>query len=100
MEAWAAWALASALFAALTAIFAKIGLKGINSHFATFIRTIIIALCLAAFLRYAKAWQPLSSLSPRNWAFLILSGLATGCIVAGIFQSPTNRQSLSSSTDR
>ena len=78
METWAVWALASALFAALTAIFAKIGLEGINSHFATFIRTIIIAFCLTVFLRYAKVWQPLSSLSPRNWAFLILSGLATG----------------------
>ena len=47
METWAVWALASALFAALTTIFAKIGLEGINSHFATFIRTIIIALCKA-----------------------------------------------------
>lgn len=78
METWAAWALASALFAALTAIFAKIGLEGINSHFATFIRTIVIALCLAAFLRYAKFWRPLSNLTPRNLVFLILSGLVTG----------------------
>ena len=77
----------NALLAALTAIFAKIGLKGINSHFATFIRTIIIAFCLAVFLRYAKAWQPLSSLSPRNWAFLILSGLATGASWLAYFKA-------------
>ena len=87
METWAVWALASALFAALTAIFAKIGLEGINSHFATFIRTIIIALCLAIFLRYAKVWQPLSSLSPRNWVFLILSGLATGASWLAYFKA-------------
>jgi len=87
METWAAWALASATFAALTAIFAKIGLEGINSHFATFIRTIIIAFCLAVFLRYAKAWQPLSSLTPRNWVFLILSGLATGASWLAYFKA-------------
>ena len=77
----------NALLAALTAIFAKIGLEGINSHFATFIRAIIIAFCLAVFLSYAKAWQPLSSLSSRNWVFLILSGLASGASWLAYFKA-------------
>lgn len=87
METWVAWALASAVFAALTAIFAKIGLEGINSHFATFIRTIVIILCLGAFLCYAKTRQPLSSLTARNWVFLILSGLATGASWLAYFKA-------------
>lgn len=87
METWVAWALASAVFAALTAVFAKIGLEGINSHFATFIRTIVIILCLGVLLCYAKIWQPLSSLTARNWVFLILSGLATGASWLAYFKA-------------
>lgn len=75
---WLYWALASALFAALTAIFAKMGLQGIDSDFATFIRTLVIIIALCLFLTYANKWQPLSNLSAKNWLFLILSGLATG----------------------
>lgn len=75
---WLYWALASALFAALTAIFAKMGLQGIDSDFATFIRTLVIIIALGLFLTYANKWQPLSNLSAKNWLFLILSGLATG----------------------
>lgn len=78
MAIWFYYALASAVFAALTAIFAKVGLQGINSDFATFIRTIVIILALVAFLSYTKKWQPLHSLSVKNWVFLVLSGLATG----------------------
>ncbi|MDH2998884.1 hypothetical protein A1D22_03290 [Pasteurellaceae bacterium LFhippo2] len=77
-QEWIYWALASALFAAFTAIFAKVGLQGIDSDFATFIRTIVIIAALIAFLTYSGKWQPLSSLSTKNWIFLILSGLATG----------------------
>ncbi|OOH91435.1 hypothetical protein BMT54_02005 [Pasteurellaceae bacterium 15-036681] len=77
-QEWIYWALASAVFAAFTAIFAKIGLQGIDSDFATFIRTIVIIIALIGFLTYSGKWQPLSSLSSRNWLFLILSGLATG----------------------
>lgn len=75
---WLYWALASALFASLTAIFAKMGLQGVDSDFATFIRTIVIIVSLAIFLTYTSKWQPLNSLSGRNWLFLVLSGLATG----------------------
>ena len=75
---WLYWAIASAFFAALTAIFAKVGLNGIDSDFATFIRTLVIIAALALFLTYTHKWQPLGSLNGKNWLFLILSGLATG----------------------
>ena len=75
---WLYWAIASAFFAALTAIFAKVGLNGIDSDFATFIRTLVIIAALALFLTYTHKWQPLGSLNGKNWRFLILSGLGTG----------------------
>ncbi len=73
---WFYWALASAFFAALTAVFAKAGLQDIDSDFATFIRTLVILAALAAFLSYAGKWQGVTDFSARNWMFLILSGLA------------------------
>ncbi|WP_459898355.1 EamA family transporter [Campylobacter concisus] len=78
MPEWFIYAALSAVFAALTAIFAKLGVKDIDSDFATFIRTIVVILMLALLLSVAKKWQPLSSLNPKNWLFLILSGIATG----------------------
>lgn len=87
MPIWFYWAAASAVFAALTAIFAKLGLQGINSDFATFIRTIVIMVALVAFLSYTKKWQPLSSLTGKNWLFLILSGLATGASWVAYFKA-------------
>lgn len=78
---WLYWALASALFAAFTAIFAKVGLQGVDSDFAAFIRTIVIILALCLFLTYTGKWQPFSSLSGKNWTFLIISGLATGASI-------------------
>ena len=87
MPIWFYWAAASAVCAALTAIFAKLGLQGINSDFATFIRTIVIMVALVAFLSYTKKWQPLSSLTGKNWLFLILSGLATGASWVAYFKA-------------
>ncbi len=87
MPIWFYYALASAVFAALTAIFAKVGLQGINSDFATFIRTIVIIVALTAFLSYTKKWQPLHTLSAKNWVFLILSGLATGASWLAYFKA-------------
>lgn len=84
---WIYWALASALFAALTAIFAKVGLQGIDSDFATFIRTVVIIIALIAFLTYSGKWQPFSSLTGKNWTFLILSGLATGASWLAYFKA-------------
>lgn len=78
LDSWLYWALISACFAALTAIFAKVGLAGIDSDFATFIRTIVIIIALAAFLSYTQKWQSITTITPKNWIFLILSGLATG----------------------
>jgi len=86
-NAWLFWALASAGFASLTAIFAKLGLQGVDSDFATFIRTLVIIAALSAFLTYAKKWQPLGSLSAKNWLFLILSGLATGASWLAYFKA-------------
>ncbi len=77
-DSWFYWALLSAIFAALTAIFAKIGVTNINSDLATFLRTIIIAIVLAVILAVTRQYQPLASISMRTYAFLALSGLATG----------------------
>jgi transporter family protein len=78
LSAWPFWALLSAAFAALTAIFAKVGVESINSDFATFIRTCVILVVIAAMLFALGEWQPLSSVSGRTYLFLVLSGLATG----------------------
>ena len=86
-QVWVYWALASAVFAALTAVFAKLGLQGIDSDFATFIRTMVILLALAAFLTYAHKWQPLTAVGGRQWLFLILSGLATGASWLAYFKA-------------
>jgi bacterial/archaeal transporter family protein len=75
---WPFWALLSAVFAALTAIFAKVGIENVNSDFATFIRTIVIACALGAILVTTGQWSPLGSVSGRSYLFLVLSGLATG----------------------
>jgi transporter family protein len=77
-DAWQFWALLSAAFAALTAIFAKIGVEQINSDFATFVRTVVILCVLAAILASTGQWQPLTSVPSRTYIFLLLSGLATG----------------------
>ncbi|PZQ88725.1 MAG: transporter [Leifsonia xyli] len=78
LASWTTWALLAAVFAALTAIFAKIGVEGVNSDFATFIRTLVVVGALGALLAATRQWQPLNSISGRTYAFLVLSGLATG----------------------
>jgi transporter family protein len=75
---WFLWAALSACFAALTAIFAKIGIRGVDSDFATLVRTVIIVFVLAAFVAYAGKWSDPFALAPRTWLFLGLSALATG----------------------
>lgn len=76
--AWLPWALGSAVFAALTAIFAKIGIQGVDSDLATLVRTAIILVVLAAFVLYAGKWTNPVELPRRTWVFLTLSALATG----------------------
>lgn len=78
LHAWQFWAVLSAIFAALTAIFAKIGVETINSDFATFIRTLVILAIVAAILAVSNAFQPLGSISAKTYVFLVLSGCATG----------------------
>lgn len=75
---WQFWALLSAGFAALTAIFAKIGIENVNSDFATFIRTIVILLAAGLMVYITGNWQSPATITPRTWLFLILSGFATG----------------------
>jgi transporter family protein len=75
---WFYWAILSAVFAAMTAIFAKIGLEGVNSDLATLIRTFVILLVLSGFVFYAGKWSNPFALNPKTWLFLTLSGLATG----------------------
>ena len=78
MADWLGWALGSAVFAALTAIFAKIGLAGVDPDLATLIRTVVIIAVLGAFVAMAGKWSNPLALGGRTWLFLVLSGLATG----------------------
>lgn len=75
---WQMWAALSAMFAALTAVFGKIGVENIDSNFATLIRTALILVVTAAVVAVLKAWQPLGEISGRTYLFLGLSALATG----------------------
>lgn len=75
---WQIWAALAAVFAALTAIFAKVGVQDINSDLATFIRTIVILVVLGAILLAMGEFRSLPSITPRTAVFLVLSGLATG----------------------
>ena len=75
---WFFWAALSAAFAALTAIFAKIGIQGVDSDLATLVRTVIIVFVLAAFVWFAGKWSNPLALSTKTWVFLGLSALATG----------------------
>jgi len=74
---WLHWALLSALFAGLTAVLAKAGVKDIDSHLATALRTVVIFIfvwCIALI----RGFEPLTKVTSRAWLFLALSGLATG----------------------
>lgn len=84
---WFSWALLSALFAALTAIFAKIGVERIDSNLATAIRTSVILIVAWALAFSATNAEAISALSKRTWLFLILSGLATGLSWACYFRA-------------
>jgi transporter family protein len=75
---WFLWAVLSAVFAALTAVFAKIGIRGVDSDFATLVRTSIVIVVLGAFVGLAGKWSNPLALSGKTWLFLALSALATG----------------------
>ena len=78
MNAWIIFALGSAFFAGLTALFGKMGVKDINSDFATFIRTIVILVVSALIVTMRTEWNNFDKLTSRTLIFLILSGAATG----------------------
>jgi transporter family protein len=78
LATWQLWAALSAVFAALTAITAKLGVENVSSDFATFFRTIVILMAFAAILTVTGQFPALSSISNRTYTFLTLSGLATG----------------------
>lgn len=75
---WLVFALASAVFAALTSILAKIGIDGVNSNLATAIRTVVVVITAWGMVFITDAQHGISGISRRSWIFLILSGLATG----------------------
>jgi len=75
---WQLWAVLSAVVAALTAIFAKVGVENVNADFATFIRTIVILATLALILAATGQFQAPGSIATRSYLFLLLSGFATG----------------------
>lgn len=77
-NSWLIWALLSAFFAAMTAIFAKIGVQNVDSDLATLIRTFIIIAVLSLFIAFTGKWRNPLEISGRSWLFLLLSGLATG----------------------
>ena len=92
---WLYWALLSAVFAALTAIFAKIGLDGVDSDFATLVRTAVIIVVLGAFVVGTGRWRNPLTLPPRSGTFLVLSALATGgswvCYFRALKAGPASR---------
>ena len=75
---WFVFALLSAIFAALTAILAKIGIEGVNSNVATAIRTVVVVLLAWAMVFITQSQHNIAQISQRSWLFLILSGIATG----------------------
>lgn len=77
-SSWPFWAVLSAIFAALTAIFAKIGVTNIGSDFATLIRTVVVVGVLIGILTFTDGWQSPTGVPARSWLFLLLSGLGTG----------------------
>lgn len=78
VTSWQFWALLSAVFAALTAILAKVGVSDINADLATFIRTVVILAVAAMLVTVTGQWRAPTGIPPKTWAFLALSGVATG----------------------
>jgi transporter family protein len=77
-SSWQLWAVLSAIFAALTAIFAKVGVENVNSDLATLIRTMVVLVTLALIVYATNQFQNPATISGRTYLFLILSGLGTG----------------------
>jgi transporter family protein len=78
LVSWQFWAFLAAIFAALTAVFVKLGVQTINSDLATFLRTLVVAVALGGLVWATGKFETLSGVDGRTWVFLVLSGLATG----------------------
>ena len=78
LSSWQVWAVLSAVFAALTAIFAKVGVEDINPDLATFLRTIVVLVSFALILFATGQLRNPGAISAKTWLFLVLSGLGTG----------------------
>jgi transporter family protein len=94
-QGWLLFALGSAFFAALTAIFGKLGVVGISSNLATLIRTLVIVVVIAGIVSLRGEWARPSGVPWHNWLFLILSGVATGlswlCYYRALQLGPVSR---------
>jgi len=92
---WRVFAFGSAAFAALTAVFGKVGVADINSNLATFIRTVIILIVTAALIGLRGEWQRPEHIAPKGILFLLLSGVATGaswlCYYRALQLAPASR---------
>lgn len=75
---WILYALGSAVFAALTAITAKVGISGINSNLATAIRTFVVLIISTGIVFSTKEFQNITSIPQKTWIFLVISGVMTG----------------------
>lgn len=95
MNSWQMFAIASAFFASLTAIFGKVGVAQINSNLATLIRTLVILAVTSLIISWRSEWEPLNKLSGRSLLFLCLSGVATGlswlCYYRALQLGPASR---------
>jgi len=78
LSTWLVWALLSACFAALTAVFAKIGVERVDPDLATLIRTVVILAVLSGIVLWGGQYRQLSATPTRTYLFLVLSGIATG----------------------
>jgi transporter family protein len=78
LSSWQIWAVLSAVFAALTAIFAKVGVEDINPDLATFVRTVVVLISFSLILFATGQFTHTGPISARSWTFLVLSGLGTG----------------------
>lgn len=84
---WQFWAILAAVFASLTAIFAKVGVADIGSDFATFLRTLVVVSVLAVILWATGKYERLDGISAKSALFLVLSGLATGASWLAYFRA-------------
>ena len=91
-SSWQFWAVLSAVFAALTAIFAKVGVENVNSDLATFIRTIVVVCVLGLIVSATRQFQNPAEISGRTYLFLLLSGLGTGASWLCYFRAPNAAQ--------